>query len=142
MDFERVERPGNYTEEMFHNVRDFGTYKIEVMKFHQGYEDKYRNGPWCWCAYVHIKPQHKFFKQLSFVKDSSDQLLNIFSFHGGCTYFGVTESGDLKIGCDFQHYGDDDCGLPDIEDMPTVAGGVKRLEDFMNNINIVLTNDD
>jgi len=129
MDFELVKG----TKDVYRNIRDFGTYKIEVMKLHQGYEDRHRNGPWRWCAYIHFKPEHFFFSKLSQVKNSYDGLINIFPFHGGCTFFKIIESGDIKIGCDFQHYGDEDCGLSDYEDMPKVVYGVQALEKFMEN---------
>lgn len=76
--------------------------------------------PWfrdnCWCAYIHLaSDRHP--EILNFEVDYSSKytdrvpFFDKFSFHGGVTFSEVTKHRDvtrMKIGCDYQHYCDND----------------------------------
>lgn len=72
-----------------------------------------------WCLYCKIFSNHPLFEKLlavqAFDYSGAQDVIN-FPFHGGVTYVQHTltynlkrelEVGNITVGCDYQHYGDD-----------------------------------
>ena len=61
-----------------------------------------------WNIYVYVRRNHPMHGQLVLDKPYYDQeAVTDIPFHGGCTYFEPDLDGDIKIGCDYSHWGDD-----------------------------------
>ena len=98
-----------------------------------------RFGEHCWCLYVLIFNTHPLFEKA--YKNKSDYDLDLGdelygAFHGGCTYYNKQKDW-VKIGCDYQHLGDE--RFLEQEDLPQeIIADARDLYNFFNDCNEIL----
>lgn len=64
-----------------------------------------RGSSHCWCVYAVIFDTHPLFSKFrQYDFDAGDRLYP--HFHNGCTFFSPQKTY-IKVGCDFQHVGDE-----------------------------------
>lgn len=74
---------------------------------------------YCYCLYVDIGKNHRLYEKASRGKDDAydygDEIYP--DWHQGCTFYHVNNKY-VKIGCDYQHYGDEPFLYDDSDEVP------------------------
>lgn len=102
-----IVRGGNFNIEVDRTIRD--------NPFAKGEKE------YCYCLYVIIGSEHPLYAKASKGHDNDYDLGDEVypDWHRGCTYYYVNNKY-VKIGCDYQHYGDEPILYDDSDEVPDV----------------------
>lgn len=112
-------------------------FSVEISHvFRKGFPNEGIEDTHSWCLYAVISSHHTLFNsacrnEVDYDTDLGNRLYN--SFHGGCTYYNKQKDW-VKIGCDYQHLGDE--RFMQQKDLPSeIVADAKALFEYMEKAN-------